>query len=89
MRSCSLSRGPRPELQIARINTAAVSDAIAVMLFHYLVGTPDGVRHFTERIELTLSSPEEYLAGLNAAGLRAVHDTEGLMGRGLCVGVNA
>jgi ubiquinone/menaquinone biosynthesis C-methylase UbiE len=78
----------RPELKIARIHTATVSDGIAVMLFHYLVGTPGGVQHFTERHEMTLFSHDQYLAAFNRAGLRAVYDAEGPMGRGLYLGVN-
>lgn len=77
----------RPDLKIARISTASVSGQAAVMLFHYLVGIPDGVEHFTERHEMTLFSNEEYLAAFEAAGLRAAHDAEGLMGRGLYIGL--
>jgi len=57
------------------------------MLFHYLVGTADGVEHFTERHEMTLFSHEEYLTAFDVAGLRAAHDAEGLMGRGLYIGL--
>ena len=54
--------------------------------FHYLVGTPPGVQYFTERHELTLFSHEQYLTAFDAAGLHAVYDTEGLIGRGLYIG---
>ena len=76
----------RPDLKIARINTASVADGTAVMLFHYLVGNPDRVEYFTERHEMRLFSDEEYLAAFHAAGLHTAHDPEGLMGRGLYIG---
>jgi SAM-dependent methyltransferase len=77
----------RPELKIARIHTGTVVGDTAVMVFHYLVGTPEGVQYFTEPHELTLFSHAQYLAACDAAGLHTVHDAEGLMGRGLYVGV--
>lgn len=77
----------RPDLKIARINTASVANRTAVMVFHYLVGDPDGVRHFTERHEMTLFTHDEYLVAFEAAALRAAYDEEGLMGRGLYIGV--
>ena len=64
-----------------------VENGVAVLLFHYLVGTPQGVEHFTERHELALFSHEEYLAAFRAAGLEVVYDEEGLMGRGLYIGI--
>lgn len=77
----------RPGLKIARINVGTVEDGIAVLPFHYLVGTPQGLEYFTERHELALFTHEQYLAAFQAAGLDAVYDEEGLMGRGLYVGI--
>ena len=77
----------RPDLKIARINVATVENGIAVLAFHYLVGTPVEVRHFTERHELALLSHDEYLAAFRASGLDVVYDEEGLMGRGLYIGI--
>jgi ubiquinone/menaquinone biosynthesis C-methylase UbiE len=51
------------------------------------VGTPQGVVCFTERHELALFSHEEYLAAFGAARLEVVYDEEGLMGRGLYIGI--
>jgi SAM-dependent methyltransferase len=78
-----------PELKIARVNTIEVDGRRSSFEFHFLVGTPDGVQHFTEPHELRLFTHEEYLAAFNAAGLAAEHDEEGLMGRGLYTGVAA
>ena len=52
------------------------------------VGTPEGIRCFTERHELGLFSHEEYEAAFESAGLETSFDPEGLMGRGLFVGIN-
>jgi SAM-dependent methyltransferase len=77
----------RPDLKIARIHQGAAAGKTAVLLFHYLVGSADGLQYFTERHELTLFTHADYLAAFNNAGLRTAHDAEGLMGRGLYIGV--
>jgi hypothetical protein len=56
------------------------------MSFHYLVGTPEGIDHFTEEHEVGLFTDQEYRDAFRAAGLEAEHDAEGLMGRGLYIG---
>jgi SAM-dependent methyltransferase len=74
-----------PELKIARINAAERKGNVSGFEFEYLVGTPDGVEHFTERHELGLFTLEQYLAAFRASGLEADYDPEGPMGRGLYV----
>jgi SAM-dependent methyltransferase len=76
-----------PELKIARVNTIEVDGRRSSFEFHYVVGTPEGVEHFTEPHELGLFTHEEYLAAFRGAGLAVEHDAEGLMGRGLYLGV--
>jgi SAM-dependent methyltransferase len=78
-----------PELKIARLNNIEVEGRRSSFDFQYLVGTPEGVEHFTERHDLTLFTREEQLAAFRAAGLAVEHDEEGLMGRGLYIGVAA
>ena len=78
-----------PELKIARVNTIEVDGRTSRFDFHYLVGTPDGVEHFTERHDLGLFTQDEQLEAFRAAGLDVEHDDEGLMGRGLYIGVAA
>jgi SAM-dependent methyltransferase len=76
-----------PELKIARMNIAASRDGVSIVDFHYLVGTPDGVEHFTELHELGLFTVEQHTEAFRAAGVEVEHDPEGPMGRGLYVGL--
>jgi len=76
----------QPDLKIARINRGAIEDGIAVVNFHYLVGTPDGVEHFSERHELGLFSHDDYMTAFQSAGLEVAYDAEGLTGLGLYIG---
>jgi hypothetical protein len=46
------------------------------------------VEHFTERHEMGLFSADEYLAALEESGLETIYNPEGLMGRGLYLGIN-
>jgi SAM-dependent methyltransferase len=76
-----------PELKIARVNTIEVDGRRSSFDFQFLVGTPERVEHFVEHHELALFTHEEHLAAFRAAGLQVEHDEEGLMGRGLYIGV--
>jgi SAM-dependent methyltransferase len=78
----------QPDLKLVRMNVSSVDagGAVAILDFHYLVGTPEGVEHFTEHHELGLFTDEDYRAAFTEAGLDVLHDAEGLMGRGLYIG---
>ncbi len=78
----------RPQLKIARMSVTEIAENVSVLNFHYLVATPQGVEHFTERHELGLFTHEEYLSSFQVAGLETVYDTQGLDGRGLYIGIN-
>lgn len=77
----------RPELKIARMTVSELEGAVSVLHFHYLVGTPEGVEHYTERHALGLFADEAYRAAFTDAGLAVHHDAHGLNGRGLYIGV--
>jgi ubiquinone/menaquinone biosynthesis C-methylase UbiE len=77
----------QPDLKIARMNISGRKGNLSFFNFHYLVGTPEGVEHFTELHELGLFTEEEYLEALRAAGLEPSLDAAGLYGRGLYIGV--
>jgi SAM-dependent methyltransferase len=76
-----------PDLKIARINTSNVRDGVSILDMHYLVGTPDGVDYFSELHEVGLFSREEYKTAFVESGLSYDRDEEGLIGRGLLIGV--
>jgi ubiquinone/menaquinone biosynthesis C-methylase UbiE len=77
----------KPDLKIARFNTALKFGRTSVVDFHYLLGKAEGVEYFTERHELGLFTHDEYLDSFLRVGLEVSHDPEGLMGRGLYIGV--
>jgi SAM-dependent methyltransferase len=76
-----------PDLKIARVNTSGPHGNVSMLEFHYVVGTPDGVESFTERHEVGLFTHEAYVDAFFRAGMEVHHDAEGLMGRGLYVGM--
>ncbi len=76
-----------PDLKLARMNVSPPAGDTVVLDLHYLVGSREGVEYFTERHELGMFDHEEYLEAFRAADLLVEHDPEGLMGRGLYLGV--
>lgn len=77
----------QPDLKLARVNTSSLDGNISILHFHYLVGTPEGVTHFTEDHTLGLFTDAEYRAAFAAAGLELTIDIEGISGRNLYIGV--
>lgn len=78
-----------PDRKIARMTISGREGRLAVMNFNYLIGTPDGVREFSERHEAALFTDGEYRHAFAAAGLKADRDEHGLIGRGLYVAQHA
>jgi SAM-dependent methyltransferase len=78
-----------PDLKICRMNLAGREGILAVMNMNYEVGTPDGIYHFEEIHKMALYTNEEYLAAFRSNGLDVSYDEEGLMGRGLYIGVKS
>lgn len=77
----------RPGLQAVRMNGSRVEGSTSVLDFHYLVARPGSVEHLTETHVLGLFTDEEMRATFERAGLEVEHDREGLMGRGLWIGL--
>ncbi|MDX6552185.1 MAG: hypothetical protein QOH74_673 [Gaiellales bacterium] len=77
------------DIKIARMSVSSTENGLSVMEMEHLVGTvPEGIQHFVERHELGLFTVEQYLDAFRAAGLDVEHDPEGLIGRGLYIGVS-
>ena len=72
--------------KVYRMSVSVKEGQLSVLLYHYLCGTPDGIEHYSERIELGLFTRDEMTWAFEFAGMDAQHDSEGLMGRGLYVG---
>jgi SAM-dependent methyltransferase len=79
----------QPDLKIARMDVSRSDRGIAMIRFHYLVGTPESIEHFTEDHQIGLFAHDQYVGAFRVAGLAVEHDPEGLMGRGLYVGRRA
>ncbi len=77
----------QPDLKIARMNVTTVEGTVSMLDFNYLVASTDGVDYFHERHELGLFTHQEYIAALEEQGLEVTHLADGLMGRGLYVGI--
>jgi SAM-dependent methyltransferase len=78
-----------PDLKIARMSIPPPRAREQVLEFHLLVGTRDGIDYWVERHEVGMFEDGEYRAAFERAELTVERDAEGLMGRGLYVGVRA
>src|SRR3989441_1329708 len=77
----------KPNLKIARINISKVRGPVSAFEYHYLIGTPSKVQYIIDKESMGLWTHEEYLDSFRDAGLEVVFDRDGLMGRGLYLGV--
>ena len=75
------------DVKIARATVASLEGTMSIMDFHYLVVTRAGVQRFDEHHEAALFTREQYAAAFEVAGLTVERDEEGLIGRGLYVGI--
>ncbi|HEX2202267.1 MAG TPA: class I SAM-dependent methyltransferase [Longimicrobium sp.] len=81
-----------PALKAARMARSRVEPGpvpLSVIDYHFLVGHEGEIRHTVETETMGLFTRAQMEAALEAAGVRAEHQAEGLMGRGLYVGVAA
>jgi ubiquinone/menaquinone biosynthesis C-methylase UbiE len=77
--------GETAEGKICRMNVSERKGSLSIIDFHYLVGTSNGVQHFTERHELGLFSVEEMKRAFKNAGLMVTYDKDGFTGRGIYI----
>jgi hypothetical protein len=77
----------KDDSKIVRMSLSSQRGKVSIIEFQYLIGTPKGTRHDVEILELGLFTKKEYLDAFRLAGLNVVHDTDGLDGRGLYIGL--
>ena len=76
----------QPDLKITRMTISDREADTAILVFHYLAGTPQGIEYFSERHELGLFTHQQHLDAFQAAGIEVFFDPVGLIGRGLYIG---
>lgn len=79
----------KPSLKIIRMSRSSKRGKISIVEFQYLIGTSKGIKRGNEILELGLFTKDEYLEAFHLAGLKVIHDPQGLDGRGLYVGIKA
>jgi len=67
-----------PKLKIMRMHTHEVRGRTSVFDIQYLVGTPQGVNHFSELEVMGLFTKDEYANAFKKAGLESTHYDMGL-----------
>jgi SAM-dependent methyltransferase len=77
----------KPDLKIVWMYTSEAEGRTAILDSHYLVGTPERIDHFTERYEIGLFRHRQYLEAFQEAGLDVRYDSNGLIGRGMYIGL--
>ena len=75
----------RDDLKAVRASRSDRRGDVALLDFHYLVATAEGIDHRVEHHELTLFTDDQYRGAFTDAGLRPELHQPGLTGRGLWV----
>lgn len=76
-----------PNLKVSRMCTSKVKKELSILDMHYLVGTPEGVEHFSENHEMGLFTHEEYMESFKQCNLETHFDPEGLINRTVYIGI--
>jgi SAM-dependent methyltransferase len=79
----------KPDSKIVRMSLSSQIGNVSLIEFQYLVGTPKGIKHDAEIIELGLFTKKEYLDAFRLTGLKTIYDPIGLDGRGLYIGIKS
>jgi SAM-dependent methyltransferase len=77
----------KPDSKIVRMSLSSQKGNISLIEFQYLIGTPKGIEHEVEILELGLFTRKEYLDAFRLPGLKVIHEPVGLDGRGLYIGI--
>ena len=75
--------------KVYRLSIGVGEGQLSVLLYHYLRGTPAGIKHYSERVELGLFTRDEMTWAFEFAGMEVRYESEGLIGRGLYIGKHA
>jgi SAM-dependent methyltransferase len=79
----------KKDLKIVRMSYSTQKGGVSILKFQYLIGTPQGIEHDAEILELGLFTKNEYLNAFRSAGLKVIHDPYGVDGRGLYIGIKS
>ncbi len=71
--------------KVCRMSHSGQEGNLSVLSLHYLRGRPDGIEHYSERLELGLFTRDEMTRAFESANMEVRYDSEGLMGRGLYI----
>jgi SAM-dependent methyltransferase len=82
----SINTGETPDGLVCRMALSRRQDKMSVISLHYLHGTRQGVRYYSEQLKLGLFTQEEMSHAFDLAGMHVAYDIEGLIGRGLYIG---
>jgi SAM-dependent methyltransferase len=74
--------------KVYRMSNSLREGPLSVLLHYYLRGTPNGVEHYSERIELGLFTRDEMTWAFEFSGMGVRYDSQGLMGRGTYIGTH-
>ena len=77
----------KPDSKIVRMSFSSQKGNISIIEFQYLIGTPKGIERDVEILELGLFTRKEYLDAFRSANLKVIHDSDGVDGRGLYIGL--
>ena len=72
-------------MKICRMNVSEQDGSLSSLDFHYLIGTCNGVQHYTEHHELGLFSVEEMYRAFGDVDLQAEYNEQGISERGLYI----
>jgi SAM-dependent methyltransferase len=75
--------------KVYRLSHGLREGSLSVLLHNFLRGTPHGIEHYSERIELGLFTRDEMTWAFEFSDMTVRYDAAGLMGRGLYVGRRA